>query len=291
MRRYSSFYRGCLSILLFVTILSIVGCDKASSWTRISDDQLEDVLYDLYVAEGLMETFDYGQLPDSSRVAIRESVYRKHSITRMDLDSTVFYMTTNRMNLFGEICNKAMSRAKQYQEEYLQPIKDISNPEGWYARKKRNAFEDSLRIFPLGTHFSLVPADTFSLYCHQIRHNYQYNHPASLLLSGFFCSTSATLPPFNAPDQLSLSLQLCSSSGKIKTSISKPIQAKGYFSLELPIDSIATDDLLILSMHIHPQDTHSLPSRLDNLALTLRRPAFTEQELQEEAMGVSANLN
>ncbi len=78
----------------FVFAATLLGCKPALPDGILSEREMERVLYDYHIAQGMAESapLDGQRSMDVRRYELQEAVFRKHGITRADFDSSmVFY--------------------------------------------------------------------------------------------------------------------------------------------------------------------------------------------------------
>lgn len=86
-----------LLYIVILTMFAICACDDRPKGV-LSRGEMEDVLYDYHIAQGLIE-----QLPDSVREKVAQdyinAVYQKHDITEAQFDSSIVYYNRNTRDL------------------------------------------------------------------------------------------------------------------------------------------------------------------------------------------------
>ena len=79
----------CLCLSLFATFL--IGCKPGVPSEFLQPQEMEDILYDYHVADGLaFAEADYSELP-YRRMTYRAAVLRKHGVTDAEFDSSLVY--------------------------------------------------------------------------------------------------------------------------------------------------------------------------------------------------------
>lgn len=83
-----SLYRAFLGLLLVLCLaLSAQSCKPSIPSQYLSEGKMEDVLYDMHVAEAMSHVGG----DDADMIAYREAVFKKHGITSADFDSSMVY--------------------------------------------------------------------------------------------------------------------------------------------------------------------------------------------------------
>ena len=103
--------QGCryiINIIMCVVLLS--ACKPQVPKEYIQPDDMEDILYDYFVSQGVAMIDPQTQGgSDFKREAFFESVLRKHDVTRADFDSSLVYYYT-RADRFIKICKNVQDR-------------------------------------------------------------------------------------------------------------------------------------------------------------------------------------
>lgn len=87
---------GLLSVLL---LLLGSGC-KRRSWQRIPNDELEQLLTELYTARGVGQTL---YLTSDQQDSVYASILKSHGVSQEDLDSTIYYLSGSKAKLLQKI--------------------------------------------------------------------------------------------------------------------------------------------------------------------------------------------
>lgn len=95
-----------LSYILLIML--IVACAPSLPSGILDKEEMEDVLYDMHVAQ-VMHEREEGVSNDADIFALRKLVLEKHGITQEQWDSTFFYYSRNSQDLY-EIYNKLSER-------------------------------------------------------------------------------------------------------------------------------------------------------------------------------------
>ncbi len=105
--------RKYFSIILVA--LCLAGCARPDGVIRTG--KMEDVLYDLHVAEGIIYARGYAYGHDSLVAKYYESVLAKHGITQAEFDSSLVWYTDHPLR-FNRIYPKVIARLEADQQVY-----------------------------------------------------------------------------------------------------------------------------------------------------------------------------
>lgn len=99
---------------LLGVLLSMVSCKPSIPSDYLQPDELEDVLYDMHVAQGIVRTADRDATVnerDIDAYAYTDAVLKKHGVSRADFDSTMvyYYRHTELMKKLYENLSKRLS--------------------------------------------------------------------------------------------------------------------------------------------------------------------------------------
>ena len=78
-------------ILYVIALVVLVSCAPGTPKQYLQPDELEDILYDLYLAQGMVYQGDDHKQYDYNRVLYHAAVLKKHGITQAQLDSSMVY--------------------------------------------------------------------------------------------------------------------------------------------------------------------------------------------------------
>ncbi|MGI6223718.1 MAG: DUF4296 domain-containing protein [Prevotella sp.] len=94
MRSSSALYGMlCLLAVLFATT-TLVGCKPGVPDEYIQPDEMEDILYDYHIADGMTSTRPEGNYKDMTQ-AYHVAVLKKHHVTQSQFDSSMVYYMRN----------------------------------------------------------------------------------------------------------------------------------------------------------------------------------------------------
>jgi len=77
-------------LLIMLTMLIVTSCAPSLPDGVLSPDEMEDVLLDMHVAQGLYDTHEF-RSTDSDIIALRANVLKKHDITQEEWEHSITY--------------------------------------------------------------------------------------------------------------------------------------------------------------------------------------------------------
>lgn len=92
-----------LLLLLLLCGLLAVGCSKRS-WQRIPNDQLQQLLTELYTARGVGQAL---YISAAEQDSIYASILQAHGVSQEDLDSTIYYLSATKAKVLQKIIAQA----------------------------------------------------------------------------------------------------------------------------------------------------------------------------------------
>lgn len=98
-----------ISLALMLLVL-LVSCDKAPSGV-LSVNEMADLIADLQLADAYIDSHISDFDTDSSKLAIKQSVFKKHGITQQDYDSSLVWYAHN-MEDYAKAYDKAVGKLK-----------------------------------------------------------------------------------------------------------------------------------------------------------------------------------
>lgn len=99
-----------LSLLLMVA-LSLLSCDRTPRGVMSVND-MADLIVDLELAEAYIENNSGDYTDDSSKLVIKQSIFKKHGITQQDYDSSLVWYAHN-MEDYTKAYDKAVGKLKE----------------------------------------------------------------------------------------------------------------------------------------------------------------------------------
>lgn len=118
--------------LLFFTLFGIISCQVERPQTVLSDNKMEEVLYDYHIAKAMGEKIS--QQEKYKRILYVENVFRKHNITQADFDTSMAWFSRN-PEIIHQIYENVKNKLKIHKDEInellaLQENKSSMTPEG-----------------------------------------------------------------------------------------------------------------------------------------------------------------
>lgn len=103
---------GTYILLLFI-LFSFVACKLEIPKDVLSEQKMEDVLYDYHIAKAMADDIAYDER--YKKVIYIESVFKKHHITQADFDSSMVWYTRN-LELLARVYEKVNKRLEKEKE-------------------------------------------------------------------------------------------------------------------------------------------------------------------------------
>ena len=97
-------------ILVLLSVLT-VSCKRNPSWV-IDRDDMENLLFDVYLSEALCRNSYPGYYTPEKKEALYNSVMEKHGITSRQLDTSLYWYGQN-YDIYSKICEKVTERLKK----------------------------------------------------------------------------------------------------------------------------------------------------------------------------------
>lgn len=95
---------------LLLLVLALVACDRTPNGV-MSVNKMADLIVDLQLAEAYIDSHGREFDTDSSRLVIKQSVFKKHGITQQDYDSSLVWYAHN-MEDYTRAYDKAVTKLK-----------------------------------------------------------------------------------------------------------------------------------------------------------------------------------
>ena len=124
-----------------VTLLVMSACNKAPDGV-ISENKMAHLLADLNKAEYYVETHSSEFPNDSTRMALKQSIFVKHGVDQEMYDHSLEWYGCN-MDVYTDVCDRAMrqledekkSLHKRAEHEPLHPTRELDSRRGTYASR------------------------------------------------------------------------------------------------------------------------------------------------------------
>lgn len=104
---------NCIYILVLFILFSFVACKVEIPKDVLSEQKMEDVLYDYHIAKAMADEISYDER--YKKVIYIESVFKKHHITQADFDSSMVWYTRN-LELLSHVYERVNKRLEKEKE-------------------------------------------------------------------------------------------------------------------------------------------------------------------------------
>jgi len=113
-----------LRIVTLVVLLFVLSCSsfrKPDADLLIPDDKLVPVLVDLHLVYALQTTREFRKLANQyDSIDVHSEIFKKHNITKAQLDTTLSYLSRNPQNLL-DIYDEVIMNLNQMQDSIDKP--------------------------------------------------------------------------------------------------------------------------------------------------------------------------
>ncbi|MDR1356636.1 MAG: DUF4296 domain-containing protein [Tannerellaceae bacterium] len=159
------------SFIIFLTAVAMSSCSKTPKGI-LPEKKMKDVLVDIQLAENIINA-DYKTYPDSARkVALYESVFRKHNITQAVYDSSLVWYGRN-LDLLMTVYDMALNDV----EKELRDLGDVQ------ASASFSDDRDSSNIWPRRNYLTFQPEALFNGTTFDLRPEKEYLTGSVFILS------------------------------------------------------------------------------------------------------------
>ena len=114
-----------IHFILLTTVVLIISCKPQVPSEYIQPDDMEDLIYDYHLAQGIADQQQDGN-NDYNRRLTFEMVLKQHGVTQAEFDSSLVYYYT-RADRFQEIYKRVQSRLNEEAEKYGAPVNEVHN--------------------------------------------------------------------------------------------------------------------------------------------------------------------
>lgn len=200
--------------LAVVIALLLTACSKVPDGI-LSEKRMQGVLKDMLLAES-MTNIDYSKYKsDTMKVALFESVFRKHGITRADYDSSLMWYGRN-LDIFMKV--------------YDRTLKDINNSITALGDVQADAApvtnQDSVNIWPRRSYTTFYPSSPFNAIVFNVNPESAYSSGSSFVLG-------MNIWGLDRKGLAKPELRLCADQFDTTVVVNKSILGDGYHSLTL----------------------------------------------------------
>ena len=117
--------RFTFSILMpLLLVWSLLSCDRTPSGV-LSVNEMGDLIVDMQLAEAYIESHMQDFTDDSSKLVVKQSIFKKHGITQQDYDSSLVWYAHN-MDSYIKAHDRAVGKLQSMQQKAIKS-KDDSN--------------------------------------------------------------------------------------------------------------------------------------------------------------------
>ena len=114
-------------ILLPLLVLVLLSCDRTPIGV-MSKDKLADLIVDLQIAEAYIDNHSQEFVDDSSKQALKQSIFKKHGINQHDYDTSLVWYAHN-MDDYIKAYDKALGKLQARHDKLSKAkVDDNSNP-------------------------------------------------------------------------------------------------------------------------------------------------------------------
>ncbi|MBE6311425.1 MAG: DUF4296 domain-containing protein [Bacteroidales bacterium] len=104
-----------LAVIFSFFVIILVGCSKAPKYV-IAEDDMVDLLSDLYKAEAIMEDDNNRFNNDSLKMVMRQSVFLKHNVSQEQFDTSLIWYAHN-LDVYGKVYVDVIERLEEEKRE------------------------------------------------------------------------------------------------------------------------------------------------------------------------------
>src|SRR5574344_498650 len=83
-----------------ILLMLVMACVPSTPSGILSKGEMEDVLYDMHIAQGIYETREGGIASGADLIALRASVLKNHDIDKAEWDSSFNYYCRNTREMY-----------------------------------------------------------------------------------------------------------------------------------------------------------------------------------------------
>lgn len=214
--------RSLLYIVSLLIICSVIGCVRTPEGV-IEPDKMEDLLVDIHISEGLMETEYAKYASPAQKEEVMQSVLRKHHVTGAEFDSSLSWYGRN-LDQYVKIYNKVIERIRLKDEAVKELI----------AKEKMQTLTlpgDTVDIWKQERSFLISPEFSNNLLSFRIPVDENFKQNDRFVLEMRF-----RMMPNDLKIHPRLTLAIQNSNNSINK-ISKDVFQNGWVSLELKSDT------------------------------------------------------
>ncbi|MDL2255678.1 DUF4296 domain-containing protein [Parabacteroides sp. OttesenSCG-928-K15] len=208
---------GCWYVLFF--LLFSIGCSKAPSGI-LSEKEMQRVQTDMMVADAIINMNNKVFLNDTAKIALYESVFRKHKITQAVYDSSLVW--------YGKHLDIYMKMYDRMLTDVNRRIRDLGDIQADAAPTSSN---DSVNIWPRRDFMVFKPGGIFNGVTFDIKPERNYASGSSFVLGARFWGLPEGMAAY--PE-----LRITAVQRDTTLTTSATIEKDGYY--ELALSTLAT---------------------------------------------------
>ena len=160
--------------LVFATMMLVVGCKPSVPSEFISEDDMEDILYDYHMADAMAH--QSGGDDGANVIAYRAAILKKYGVTEAEFDtSMVYYMRhTDRLHtMYEHIAERLENKAR-----------DLGSSEGTLASlSKTRVAGDTVDVWKGEKALALIPNAPYNVYSFSVTPDSSYHKGDTFILA------------------------------------------------------------------------------------------------------------
>lgn len=129
--------RQILPYLLAVLLLCGSNSCSRRDWHELSERKLQNVLTDLYLARAVGQS---AGISPSQADSVYQDVLRRHGVTQMDIDSTIFYLSASKANVLEKVALQAANSLSPQLALLERSVQHQFAPDGYMMGETQSYF-------------------------------------------------------------------------------------------------------------------------------------------------------
>ena len=233
------------AILPMLLLFLLLSCGKTPNGV-MSQNKMADLIVDMQLAEAYMESHSADFPNDSSKLVVKQSIFKKHGITPQDYDSSLVWYTHN-MEDYVKAYDKAVAKLKNRYDKldnHNLSKTDVDDMPGMPSRDATPRSNTPRGLKNLGKQDGGATGDTTDLW--QGTRCYMLNQGAH---QGFITFNFPHEPQYQQGDRYQLAYKLYQGGNKFKVclnvdytngstaQISRASNIEGWVTIDLQSDS------------------------------------------------------
>ncbi len=223
-----------IMLLCLALLAGVAACDKAPRGI-IPESKMEDLLYDLAVAEAMVDLRSREFDSDSSRLLVKQSVFKKHGVDQALYDSSLVWYSHN-IETYGDVYRHVVQRLLQEKKNLgsdtgSKAVAAVTDPTRSNAPRQRyQATGDTADLWTAPRTYVLTQATPAGYIKWDMA-------PDREMAKGDRYSFSFKSMPFQAMYQLMLALEYTDGS---RSWIARSVSFAGWFKADIQADTART---------------------------------------------------